>query len=396
MLNKEKRAIDRKIMPEPRIIINGKIAGLLENISGKGACLILNENYSKGDVVNFTIDFGKLIYFRTIIIAKAKVMWTQNQHYYDLTKIGMKFVKIDEIETKKINEFLDFWDKDETEMAQIFTDLEKVISNPQIILKEELQKIFTKLTFFRIIPLSNNVEDLIKNINVSKKLIDTLSKISEVGTVELKNLEETIQAFENAQNLFNDELKTKEDVIQAYEKLQNFMRKEMIEKENILNAKEKVIELASDEKKEQDKTISVMEEIEELMRNERIEKDEIIKAHERVLDLYRQELIDKEKLIKAFDELQNLHRQELREKDEILQMHNILEDLSRKELLEKAEEIKIRENLANLARQEILERDLVINAYNEFSNAVKERITNKDALIKKINQLNEDTKNADE
>lgn len=387
-----KRQSNRQILPEPRVFINGKIEGFVEDLSIKGAGLVVNRDIlpEVGSSISFTMDFGKGIFFRSIMIKQAKIVWSISKHYYDLNKIGVEFIEIDEEENQKLHDFLSFWEQDEEKIIHYVEELKKIVVNPETLSEKELQKILTQFSFLRVIPLSDKIQELIRNINVSKKLISTLEKIGEIGNEELRNLENTIHAFENAQDLTKSELQEKEEVIEAYEKLQDFMRKELLEKEEMLKATQRVLEIANQEKRERDKTIAALQAIEEMMRNEQIEKDKIIQAHEILQQTYRNEILEKEKLIEAFEQLQNLYHQEIQEKDKIVEMHTILESLAQRELLEKDKEIKIREELANLTRNEILEREKIIQAYDQFAEIVKDEIVLKDKMIERIEKARKD------
>ncbi|OHD07037.1 MAG: hypothetical protein A2Y41_07030 [Spirochaetes bacterium GWB1_36_13] len=393
-----KRGGDRQILPEPRVIINGKVQGYVEDISKSGAGLILNKDAAKeaGEKISFMMDFGKGIFFRSVFIQEALIKWNTPKHYLDFCKIGVEFIKISDEESHKLNEFLNFWEQDEEKIINHVNNLLKIVENPEILSLKELQKILLQFSYLRIIPLSYKITELIKNINVCKKMIGTFEKISEFGTDELKNLEDTIVAYESAQHLTTQELQQKEEVIDAYEKLQDFMRRELKEKEALLQATQKVLEIADAEKKEKDKTIEALQIIEELMRNEQIDKDKMILAHEALQGRYREEILEKEALITAYEELQSLYQKEILDKNSILDMHTILEKLTQKELIEKDKEIKVRDMISELSRNEIVERQKVIDAYDQFASVMKEEIIHKDLLLKKIEKTNKEISNESE
>lgn len=396
MRNQDKRKLPRKIMPEPRIMINGKIAGYLEDISLIGAGLVCNEHYEKGDILRFTIDFGRWIFFRSITFKQVRVVYHAPQHYYDMVKLGVEFVDAEKAEMQKLHDFISFWEQDEQKLKNYISNLDKMIQDPEKMDSDELQKILAQFTFLRIIPLSHKFDELVKNMNISRKLVQTLEKLTDMGAEELIHLEDTIKAFERAQDMFKSEIMAKEEVLEAYEKLQNFMRVELLEKEKVLEATERVLDLAIEEKRDRDETIRTLERVEELMRHEQIEKDQIIQAHEDLQELYRREMLEKENLLNAFHKLEKAHSNELKEKNELLKMHEILEDLARKEIIEKDKEINIREVLTELSRQEILERDEVLKTYHQFSEIIQNEIEAKDLLISRLQNVRKDFKDAHE
>jgi hypothetical protein len=390
MWDHNKRKTTRKLMPEPRVFINGIISGFLEDISPTGAGMVLNHTPGKNQEFEFTIDFGKWVFFRSITVKQAKVAWTSPYYYENLSKVGVEFDQFDPEEREKLENFLNFWDAEEGKITSHIENLEKITDHAKMLNTAELQRILAQLSFLRVIPLSNEVNDLVKNINVSRKLIKTLDKITEMGSDELRDLETTINAFENAQNFVYTEMQQKEEVIDAYEKLQDFMRNELIEKDRMLQMSQKVLDMANQEKREKDKTIRALESIAEMMRAEQIEKNEIIEAHEKLQEIYRREMMEKESLIEAFEELQKLHNHEIMDREEILEMHKILEKLAQNELLEKDQEIRVRDMLSDLAREEIMERQKVIDAYDQFAGVVKEEILYKDSIIETIQKTRKD------
>lgn len=388
MLNKRNQS--RHVLSEPRIIIDGKIAGFLENISIDGAGLVLNNPYKEGDTFSFTIDFGRVIFSNSIRVAKARVNWISQKHYYDLNKMGIYFEVIEDEELKKLKNFLNFWERDDAEIIQYINELEKVVKNPEILSRVEIENIIAQFSFLRVIPLAKELPDLIKNLNLSKKLLKGLEQIQKMSSAELLEMENTIQAFENTSNMTKAEIIEREEVIDAYEKLQDYMRHELLEKDQMLEATQKVIEIANQEKKEKDKVIAALEKIEEMMRKDQIARDEVIQAHEQLHKMYRNELVEKETLIHAFEELQNLYGKEMKEKDKILRMHNILENLAKQEIIEKDKELEMRELLSELSREEILQREKVIQAYDQFTETMKEEIIQKDKMIERIKKTEKD------
>lgn len=382
----ERRESQRRLMPEPRIIINGKMQGYLEDISKLGAGLVLNENYAENSTFDFTIDFGHFFCFEQIKIQKAKVNWSHSKHSYDLYKVGVEFLEITDAGKKKLEQYLSFWEKEHPPVENRIEMFNTQLQNYDDLSVEELQALLAKFCFFRLMPLSYNLLDLKKTLELSKKLEKTLEKISSYSSLEIKDLTSTIKAFESSQDLATQELRSKEDTIQAYEQLQSFMREELIQKEQILSATQKALELANQEQRAKDDTIKALELVSSMMREEQIEKDQIIDAQQRLQEIARKELLDKEGLINAFEELEKMHRKEMKDKDDLLSMHSILEDLSRKELLEKDKEIQVRSLLSDLAKEEVLERQRVIDAYDQFAEVVHSQIINKDKLIDEIKE----------
>ena len=103
-----KRNQGRHVLSEPRIIIDGKVAGFLENVSIDGAGLVLNNPFKEGDTFSFIIDLGRVIFFFFFRVAQAKVTWLSHKHYYDLNKMGVHFEQIEDEELRKLKNFLNF------------------------------------------------------------------------------------------------------------------------------------------------------------------------------------------------------------------------------------------------------------------------------------------------